>query len=1102
MRQKVMKSSNERKKVAVCFIAVVLILLFSAPVRTQVVGATLSGTVTDASGAAIPDARISIKNTSTGVTRDVTTDSSGFYTVPNLLPGSYGVTFSAQGFATVVESNLLLAVGDQRTLNRSMQVGQVTQRVEVTAAAATVQLASSTLSAEVNSTTVRELPLNGRDWTSLATLQPGVVPVRTQQSATSATAPRGPRGFGTDISDAGHRSNENNYRVNGISVLDYANGSPGSALGGALGVDAIQEFSVLTSNYSAEYGRTSGGVINAITKSGTNELHGDAYWFIREKSLDARNFFDIAIPPFHRNNFGASVGGPIQKDKTFFFFDYEGMRQDKSINFNDFVPSPAARAGNLCSIPNGKCAPTTITVNSLVAPFLPLYPLPNASLIGNGDVGVFNTAGLQHFTENYETARIDHRISEKDSLAGSWFLDKSTFSQPDALVDSLSGNTTFREMFSLEETRVFSPRLVNTARVGFNRAVGVANVPLEAFNPLAADTSLASIPGFHAAILQVPSLTQMNGALGDGSFNHQVFNSFQIYDDAFLTRGTHSLKFGFAWERMQLDPLSLTRRNGSFKFPSLQDFLLDQPTSVQFLSPGSSKEAGGRQSIFAGYVQDDWRAHSNFTLNLGLRYEPTTLPTEAHNQFQTVVDFYNGGPVPVQTLWKTNATVANFGPRVGFSWDPFRDGKTAVRGGFGIFDNLPILWLFGGSGSTASSYPFAVNIVQSGLAPGSFPTGIVTSTAIDVAKAQNRFTEQNPPRSYAINWNFNIQREITPSLTATVGYVGSHSVHQPDTPDDSDLVLPTLTSAGYLWPFPVGSGKEFNQQVGSLRALTWAGSGSYAALQAQVTKKMSHGLQAQASYSWSKCIDDGSAGQFGDLFTNGPTSLPWYDKSSRLGLCDYNVPQNLVVNYVWDIPKPTFGGTAGSYVLSGWEVTGIFTAAGGQPFTPLIAGDPQGMKGDPNAYPDRLAGCNPINPNYRSIIEGGSYLNTNCFIPPIAPASFAAVCQPAAASVAAVIPNTCMNLQGNSGRGQITGPGVTNLDFSLIKNTYVRRISESFNVQFRAEFFNILNHANFQLPADNLFALNQDGTPVSGAGALDSTSTDSREIQLALKLIW
>src|ERR1700687_298240 len=367
--------------------------LVSTPVYAQVAGATLSGTVTDASSAAVPNAKFSIKNSATGVVRDVTTDSAGFYSAPNLLPGLYDITAAASGFSSSVQTGLTLTVGATKALNISLRVGQVSERVEVTASAPSVELTSSTISGEVDAATERELPLNGRDWTQLATLQPGVASVRVEAGSNN----RGNRGYGTLLSISGHQPYENNYRINGISINDYSNGSPGSSLGVNLGVDAIQEFSVLTGNYSAEYGRASGGIINGITKSGTNQFHGDVYYFVRDKTLDARNYFDPEkIPPFHRDQFGGSGGGPIKKGKTFIFGDYEAIRQRKSETFSNTVPYRAARgiasggttpsqvafvngaplpaAGQTGAAPN----PDPVThIDQAGLPYLAFFPLPN-----------------------------------------------------------------------------------------------------------------------------------------------------------------------------------------------------------------------------------------------------------------------------------------------------------------------------------------------------------------------------------------------------------------------------------------------------------------------------------------------------------------------------------------------------------------------------------------------------------------------------------------------------------------------------------------------------------------------------------------------------
>src|ERR1700726_4089592 len=328
-------------------------LFVSLPVFAQVTGGTLSGTVSDPSGASIPGAQLTIKNVATGVERTLTTNDHGFYTAVNLLAGSYQVTISAKDFDTEIKSGITMYVGGQQTFDVVLHVGTVANRVEVSADVPAVQLTSSDISAVVDATTVRELPLNGRSWTDLAALQPGVSTIQTQPSFASG-ADRGNRGFGQEVTISGARPQQNNYRLDGVSLNDYANGAPGSVLGGNLGVDAIQEFSVLTSNYSAEYGKSSGGVVNAITRSGTNDFHGTAYEFLRNSALDAANFFENAggIPkaPFKRNQFGGAIGGPIVKTRTFFFVDYEGIRQAKGIANHDFVPSPAARAGLLCSV--------------------------------------------------------------------------------------------------------------------------------------------------------------------------------------------------------------------------------------------------------------------------------------------------------------------------------------------------------------------------------------------------------------------------------------------------------------------------------------------------------------------------------------------------------------------------------------------------------------------------------------------------------------------------------------------------------------------------------------------------------------------------------
>jgi hypothetical protein len=1101
-------------------------MIFSVPAHTQVAGATLSGTLTDPSGSGVPNATVSIKNTATGIARAVTTDDTGFYSVPNLTPGVYEVTFSAAGFSTRVETGVTLTVGAQESLNSALKVGQVSQRVEVTSEVSQVELTSSAITDEVNSTTVRELPLNGRDWSSLAVLQPGVIGIRTQ-IGTTGTVNRGNRGFGNQLSVVGHRPTENNYRVNGISVNDYSNGSPGSVGGAQLGVDAIQEFSVLTANYTAEYGRTSGGVINAVLKSGTNSFHGDVYWFLRDEGLDARNFFDKTIAPFHRNQFGGSAGGPIQKGKTFIFGDYEGIRQTKGLTGNSTVPSPAVRGigtgpgggpgpSTLCSIPQGPPNPCTTTIltgavtpdpttgiDTAVLPYLAFYPLPNNGLIGNGDRGRFVTSLAQVYTENYVTTRVDHHFSEKDDLDGSWFYDKSPQSTPDAFLLATHQVVSKRWMGGLEWTHSFSTSLVNIARVGYNRTVGLVGQPGTALNPLAANTSLGTgvVPNRPAPILSGTGVTTMQGTLGNQTQFHHVQNSYQFYDDAFLTRGAHALKFGFAVERIQNNTLVLQRPNGTFGFGGgLVPFLTNHPVSFLIGDPSVRHELGTRTTFLAGYVQDNWRFRPNLTLNLGLRYEIATLPTDATIPF-SVVQGLTAAPVNVEHPWQTNPTLRNVEPRIGFAWDPFGNGKTSVRGGFGMFDALPGPWVM--NIQESGSLPFALTKSQGGLPAGSFPN--LTGLVLGAGSAQAYAPDQDPKRNYAINWNLTIQRQIGKTLTATLGYVGSHTLHSPFTTDDSNMVGPPQviqTPAGTLWPTVPGT--VFNSHVGALRPTFWSVSSHYSGLQAQLLKSFSHGLQAEASYTWGKCIDSGSNGDIGDPYQNSLSSLIFFAPGSRNGLCDFNVGQNFVGNWIWQVPSPRSSSAILSHVAGGWELGGILTASTGTPFTLVMGGDPLGQNsGDPFDYPSRLPGCNPINSNWKS--NGLQYVNVGCFTPAVAPVSMAAQCNSFSGAASPPPSGTvyCANLFGNAGRNRLIGPKIVNLDFSVFKNNYIPRISESFNVQFRAEMFNVLNHANFQSPlcGDCQTLFTGAGAP-SGGGFLNTTSTEARQIQFGLKVIW
>jgi hypothetical protein len=1162
------------------FLAFVLCLFVSVPVSAQVTGATLSGTVTDASGAVIANAQVSTKNTATGITKDTTTDSAGFYTVPNLQAGPYEVKVTAAGFNTAV-SNVTLAVGAQQTLNVPMKVGETSLTVQVTEAAPQIDLTSSTLTGQVESRTVEDLPLNGRDWTSLATLHPGVAAIEEQMGY--ETSARGNRGFGAELTISGQRTTTNNYRLDGVSVNDYANSGPGNVIGAALGVDAIQEFSVLTGGFSAEYGKAAGGVVNAITKSGSNTFHGDAYEFLRNSGLDANDFFSNSTgqprAEFRRNQFGASAGGPIIKDKTFVFGDYEGLRQVKGIPSSVNVPSLAARSGLLVyATPPGPPAGCTVvtsttcqvtTIDPAATAAFAMFPTPNGAI--NGNAAQFVNDAIQRVPENFYTARVDHKLSANDSLGGTYLFDNTLFDQPDSFNNDILHSQTRRQTVVLQESHTFSPNVLNAARVGYSRTHVVNVNPTTAVNPAAKNTALGTA-GQNAPEIQINNegLTRMPGGVGTGSYYLHTFNNYEFYDDAFWTHGNHTVKFGGGVERMQYNFEAFQNQGGLWKFPNMAAFLQNQATHFEEGIPSAITPREMRQTLFAGYVQDDWRFRPNLTLNIGVRYEMTTVINDAQGKItslptigapdpQCAVQYTFPGPLGSLPgghcgsvgPYYTNPTKRNFEPRIGFAWDPFKDGKTSVRGGFGIYDVLPLPGYFLLQENQSGPFMIFSSLdTPKGPAPGNnlagaFPTQgepllVSPPSGLTPGKLATSTIEKNPHRNYVEQWNLNVQRQITPSLSLTVGYVGSHGVHNLTRGDDGNMTQGTqVPGVGLLFPCgypsvtgapngattctpgftggvngtpttPPGGGvnAQVNLTNGIIRYIYWATDSDYHALNVSLDKKMTHGLQFLVADTWGRSIDDSSSTIAGDTFQQGLNSLYYFAPKSLRGPSDFNVSNTLAVNALWAIPTPQSWNGIAKTALGGWQLGGIVKYNTGVPTTPIIGGDPAGLGNggaDQFGIPNYVAGCNKVNSGSVT-----NYINQNCYTAPTVPtSSLASLPYPCGAFPGAgTAPSGqtfCANLLGNAGRNSITGPKLVNVDFSLIKNTAITRISESFNVQFRFEVFNAFNRANFLPPepvngTSGAQVLNTDGSP--SAGGIDSLATPQRELQLALKVIW
>ncbi len=687
-----------------------------------------------------------------------------------------------------------------------------------------------------------------------------------------------------------------------------------------------------------------------------------------------------------------------------------------------------------------------------------------------GDTGIFlfNDPITAH--ENYFTIRGDYNIGPKDTFSSTYFYDNGSLVAPDPLDVKVTGNYDRRQMIGLSETHVFSPTLLNTVRFGYSRVVSIAPTTVSLNTPLAADPALGFVPGLPVGLINIGGIANFQGGAGAvGEFDFHL-NSYQVYDDVSWTKGRHSLQMGFSFERLQNNQLGTANPNGQYTFSSLSTFLTNKPSA--FNAPISSviSPKDLRQSVYGVYIKDDWKLRPNLTLNLGLRYEPASVPFVVGNQISNLR--YLTAPAPViGAPYFQNSTLKDFAPRVGLAWDPFGDGTTVIRAAYGIYDNLPLNYLFEGISIFAA--PFFQQGSVSNLPPGSFPKG-----AFPLLQGNNlrySLVQYNPSRSYVQQWNVNIQRQLPGQTVFQIGYFGAHGVHLPYRIDDANTVFPTtVVGENYYFPVPRGSGTRINPNVGQISALYFTGDSTYNALQVMLTKHLVKNFQGNISYTWGKSLDDGSSSTFGDTFANSISSLPLWAPPRRRGLSDFNISQSFVGNLTYNLP--IFQG-AKAWIISGWQIGGIVLISTGLPFSPLVSGDPLGLNSaDPFDFPNRLntPGCqgNPVNTQNKS-----HYIKSECFAFPS--------------------PGTML---GNASRNSIIGPGVKDVDMSLMKNN---KITERLNAQFRVDFFNIFNFVNYATPlkaSTQLF--NQAGAPIASAGTLTQTSTSSRQIQFAIKLIF
>lgn len=1061
-----MKKSSHTQ---VLFTLLAVLLLSTLRAFGQGSAGTIEGSVTDSAGASIVGATVSVTADQTGITRQLVTNSSGLYAASELPAGTYSITVTAQTFTKLKVTQIALAVGSVHTVDLKMTAGVAQDTVTVTGTNNIVDNASSTVQGVVNGQEIRELPLNGRDFTNLAVLQPGVSAVETQFASSSTTTARLSRGFGSQLTIGGNRPQQTNYRFDGVTINDYANGSPGSVSGLLLGVDAVQEFSVITSNAPAQYGHMSGGVVNSISRSGTNQFHGSIYDYVRNSVFDARNYFDpTTIPSFRRNQFGGSVGGPVIREKTFFFANYEGFRQSLGSSLVAVVPTAAARQGKLVA--------GAVTVDPKVVPYLAIYALPNGAI--NGDTGNYSFVTQAPTNEDFITAHMDHTLSDKDTLHATGQYDTSSSSSADGLNTVIDEAVSRRTIGSIEEIHVFSPQLTNAARIGYSRSVAVAPLQKGVVNPAAADPTLGFFPTFNVGSIAVTGLTRLFGGVGTvGTFGYH-YNSYQAADDVSLLRGKHSIAIGASVEAIQDNSRGGILPGGEWSFGSLKSFLTNVPT---FFDSGLPATPVGpldlKTFVIAGYVQDDWHVSKNLSLNLGMRYEMATDITAAGNRLGTLQTPQSVAPTSVHSFFQSNPTLKNFEPRLGFSWDPFSQSKTAIRGAIGLYDVLPLPYIF--NQQALGSYPVYEEGQNTATPKGSFPTqGFLNYTPL----LRALYADPKPKRSYEMQYTLNAQQQLTTNTVMTIGYIGSHSVHEPLNTNDINIVLPVAKSPlGYVFPAASTNPPRLNPNLGTISGTYFVGSGIYNSLQSTLHYTKASRFQGQLSYTWSRSSDDSSSAISGSSFDNSIPSPAIFDVSLNRALSDYDVRHVFTAYSVTTLPSP--GASFGRWgeILRKWSVNEIATVRSGLPFSPVVGGDPLGTQSASpiSDFPDRVrkTGCT----RGHQI----SYLDTSCFAFP-APYAYAQ--------------GLSGPRMGNGGRNSTDGPGLFELDFGLQKEI---PISEHLRAQFQAQAFNATNHTNFDGPqATQRQIFNQTGALLSTAGQLTETLTTSRQIQFALKILY
>ena len=1035
------------------FIAFFIVLLWSPFLGAQSPASAVSGEVRDSSGAVIPDVALEARHQENGRVYSALTDREGRYEFLRLPSGTYEISASFRGFNTARHEEFLLNTGQAVTLDLTLQVQDAEQSITVMGEAAPLDVSSPHLSYIVNETSFTSLPINGRSLDSLALLAPGMIPVRAKDT-------RSLNGLTQEISGNGARGTE--YQVDGTDIQHpILKTTPGGVSGLLLGMDSVQEFEILNDAYPAYVGGSGGATVNVVTRRGTRDFHGSAFWFYRDSALDARNFFDrdpdnptvrSDPPEFSRHQYGGSIGGPLPGEENTFFFTYEGLRERLGLTLFNTVPNLAARSGIL---PTGP-----VTVSDDVVPILDRYPLPNGRDFGDGSAEyIFQQE--QPTDDQHFNVRTDFRLGPSDSLFLRYtFHDSEQLAPFEVSIAGFDSQLDSRNQYlTIEETHLFSSRLLNTAQFAYNRGaytgVSVASTQeLQSAPPL-----IAGRPNMGR--INIRGLTAFGTDTADVDF---PFGQFSVSDTFQFSSGSHDLRWGFDWKHYRSDGSYNFFFDGLLVYENLGTFLVNNPQRFIGARQGSDAHRQYRQNLFALFVHDQYRVSPELTLSYGLRYESFTVPTEAQGRISNLRQLTDPAPTVGDPLFD-NPSHLNFAPRVGLAWNVGGRDRTVLRSGFGLFYESIRENIFGYRVRIQTPFTEVRTIIRPSYPDplgGGGRTGRPRQDALEF--------ELSTP--YLMRYHLMLQQALAYDLVLRVGYYGSRGVHLTRV---GDINIPDPISVepdGRLY-FGDRPGARPNSALDAVRLTSTDANSVYSSLQIGLTRRWESGFQFLFNYTYGRSIDDASA--YRREFTNSLAESPYYfDRTADRAPSNFHIAHNAVLATTWDLPFHYSRGSVAGVLLNDWQTSGILTLSGGYPFSANVSFDIANTRVREGDRPDLVAGADS-NP-----VLGGPdrYFDVSAF-----------ELQPE-------------GHLGTLGRHTLIGPGFATLDISATRTV---DLGEGHRVEFRLEVFNLLNHANFSHPQNRgagggvIVFNNLNGIPVGNAATVFATTSSSRQLQLGLR---